>query len=61
MTILTATRYDARDAFRIGIYGMLGYTGSNLALEFLYRGPHSVLTRILLPNRHEASEAGSKP
>ncbi|HEX4488397.1 MAG TPA: hypothetical protein VH088_19115 [Terriglobales bacterium] len=36
-------RYNAQDAFRMGNYTLLGYVGSNLALEFLYGGPHTLL------------------
>jgi hypothetical protein len=30
-------RYDAKDAFRLGNYSLLGYVGWNVALEFLHR------------------------
>jgi hypothetical protein len=54
-------RYNAKDAFRIGNYNMLEYVGGNLALEFLFSGPHSLLTRVHLNNRHGAQETGSQP
>jgi hypothetical protein len=54
-------RYDARDAFRMGNYSLLGYVGGNVALEFLYSGPHSLLTRMHMNNRHGAAPAGSNP
>jgi hypothetical protein len=44
-------RYDGRDAFRMGNYALLGYVGGNIALEFLYGGPHSLLSRLHLSNR----------
>jgi hypothetical protein len=47
-------RYGAKDAFRMGNYSLLGYIGSNIALEFFYSGPHSLLTRMHLNNGHGA-------
>jgi hypothetical protein len=54
-------RYNGEDAFRMGNYTMLGYVGGNLALEFLYGGPHSLLSRMHLSNGNGAPPAGSKP
>lgn len=48
-------RYSGRDALRMGNYIMLGYVGGNLALEFLYGGPHSLLSRMHLNNGHGAA------
>jgi hypothetical protein len=45
-------RYNAKDAFRMGNYSLLGYAGGNVALEFIYGGPHSWLSRIHLSNGH---------
>jgi hypothetical protein len=42
-------RYGAGDAIRMGSYGLLGYAGGNISLEFLYGGPHSLLARAHLP------------
>jgi len=53
-------RYDASDAFRMGNYSLLGYIGGNVALEFFYSGPHSLLTRMHLNNGHGAPEPDSK-
>jgi hypothetical protein len=47
-------RYDAMDGFRMGNYSLLGYIGGNIALEFLYSGPHSLLSHLHLNNRHGA-------
>jgi hypothetical protein len=47
-------RYDYKDAFRMGNYSLLWYAGGNLALEFLYSGPHSWLSRMHLNNAHGA-------
>jgi len=54
-------RYDAMDGLRMGNYSLLGYVGGNIALEFLYSGPHSLLTRMHLNNGHGAVDPGSNP
>jgi len=54
-------RYDAKDALRMGNYTMLGYVGGNIALEFLYSGPHSLLHRMHLNNGHGAPDPEPKP
>jgi hypothetical protein len=54
-------RYNGKDAFRMGNYTMLGYVGGNVALEFLYSGPHSLLHRMHLNNGHGAPSPGSNP
>lgn len=54
-------RYNAEDGFRMGNYSLLGYAGGNVALEFLYSGPHSWLSRVHLSNGHGAQNAGTKP
>jgi hypothetical protein len=36
-------RYSASDGFRMGNYNLLTQAGQNLALEFLYGGPHTLL------------------
>ncbi len=51
-------RFGAKDAFRIGNYSLLFYAGGNIALEFLYSGPHSLLTRMHLNNTHGAADPG---
>lgn len=55
------SRYGAKDALRIGNYNLLAYMGANIALEFLYSGPHSLVNRMHLDNRHGALGPGSKP
>jgi hypothetical protein len=47
-------RYGAQDGFRMGNYSLLGYIGGNIALEFIYSGPHSWLSRMHLNNSHGA-------
>jgi hypothetical protein len=49
-------RYNGEDAFRMGNYTMLTYAAGNLALEFLYGGPHSLLSRMHLGNGHGAAD-----
>ena len=51
-------RYGAKDAFRTGNYSLLVYAGGNVALEFLYSGPHSLLSRMHLNNAHGSPEPG---
>jgi hypothetical protein len=53
------SRYGAEDALRMGNYTMLGYVGGNIALEFIYGGPHSLLHRMHLPNGPAAPNPGS--
>ena len=52
-------RYNAKDGFRMGNYSLLGYIGGNIALEFLYSGPHSLISRMHLNNGHGAPDSGS--
>jgi hypothetical protein len=54
-------RYGAKDALRMGNYTMLGYVGGNIALEFLYSGPHSLLSRMHLNSTHAAPNPGANP
>ena len=54
-------RYDAKDAFRMGNYSLLAYVGGNVALEFLYSGPHSLLSRMHLNNTHGAPSPSPSP
>jgi len=41
-------RYNASDGFRMGNYALLASAGGNIAIEFLYRGTHSWLSRVHL-------------
>jgi hypothetical protein len=54
-------RYNGKDALRMGNYTMLGYVGGNLGLEFLYSGPHSLLSRMHMGNGPITPSAGSNP
>jgi hypothetical protein len=49
-------RYSAKDGFRQGNYSLLAYMGGNVLLEFFPSGPHSLLTKMHLQNRHGAPE-----
>jgi len=51
-------RFGAKDAFRMGNYNLLAYAGGNVALEFFYSGPHSLLSRLHLNNQHGAPDPG---
>lgn len=44
-------RYGSKDAFRIGNYNLLALAGGNVAKEFLYGGPHTLLSHIHLSGR----------
>ena len=55
------SRFGARDALRMGNYNLLKFVGGNIALEFLYSGPHSLRSRMHLNNAHGAPDPGSKP
>jgi hypothetical protein len=46
--------YGARSALRMGNYNLLGSVGENILLEFVYSGPHSLLSRMHLNNPHAA-------
>jgi hypothetical protein len=54
-------RYTYKDAFRIGNYSLLGYVGGNIALEFFFTGPHSLLSRMHLNDAHGAPTPSSIP
>jgi hypothetical protein len=51
-------RFGAKDALRMGNYSLLAFIGGNVALEFLYSGPHSLLSRVHLNNAHGSPEPG---
>jgi hypothetical protein len=54
-------RNGARDALRMGNYNLLQYVGGNIAQEFLYSEPHSLLTRMHLNNGHGVPNPGLEP
>jgi hypothetical protein len=53
------SRYDAMDGARAGSYNLLAQAGFNLALEFIYGGPHTLLSHHHVPVVSNAT--GSHP
>ncbi len=51
---------EPRENFEMNMR-LIGYVGGNVALEFLYSGPHPLLQRMHLNNGHEAPDPGSHP
>jgi hypothetical protein len=51
-------RYGAKDVFRFGNYDLLISLGGNIAREFLYRGPHSLMSRVHLNSVPGARDPG---
>jgi hypothetical protein len=47
-------RYGAKDALRMGNYNLLAFAGENVALEFIYGGPHTLLRHF-----HHPASAGT--
>jgi hypothetical protein len=43
------SRYEPQDGFRMGNYNVLAQVGLNLALEFIYGGPHTLLSHHHVP------------
>ena len=58
-------RYGAKDAFRMGNYGLMEYAAGNISLEFLpgliHAETNSWVTRFHLDNRHAARADESAP
>ena len=58
-------RYGAKDAFRMGNYGLMEYAIGNIGLEFLPSLTHgkgtSLMLRLHLDNRHAARAGESAP
>ena len=52
------SRYGPKDGFRIGNYNLLGQAGQNVALEFIYGGPHTLLNSIHIPGSPERDAWG---
>jgi hypothetical protein len=50
-------RYGYKDAFRMGNYNLAGQAAGNLALEFIYGGPHTMFSNM----RHSKSQGGTQP
>jgi hypothetical protein len=54
-------RYGIKDALRTGNYSLLESVGANIGLEFLYSGPHALISRMHLNDAHGAADPGPKP
>lgn len=53
-------RYEPMDGFRIGNYNLAAAAGQNVALEFVYGGPHTLLGRMpVIGNMHRRTGADS--
>jgi hypothetical protein len=39
-------RYDVKDGLRMGNYALLAFVGANIAREFIYGGPHTLLSQL---------------
>jgi hypothetical protein len=50
-------RYGVKDGFRMGNYNLAGQAVGNLALEFIYGGPHTMFSNL----RHFKSQGGTDP
>lgn len=48
-------RFGAKDAFRHGNYSLLAFVGGNVALEFLYGGPHTLLSHMRRNNSADSA------
>jgi hypothetical protein len=53
-------RYNTKDAFRMGNYNLLAFAGENLALEFIYGGPHTLFSHLHRP-AFSGTDSGSAP
>ena len=53
-------RYGAKDALRMGNYNLLAFAGENIALEFIYGGPHTLFSHIHSPAPSESTSASNR-
>jgi hypothetical protein len=51
-------RYGPKDALRMGNYNLLAFAGENVALEFIYGGPHTLFSHLHRP-AFSGTDAGS--
>lgn len=49
-------RYNAMDGFRMGNYNLAAAAAQNVAMEFIYGGPHTMLGRFRILRRHTGSD-----
>jgi hypothetical protein len=56
------SRYQPMDGFRMGNYNLAAAAGQNVALEFVYGGPHTLLGRVrVIGNMHHRTGPDSTP
>lgn len=55
------SRYGPEDGFRMGNYNLLGQAGQNIALEFVYGGPHTLLDSMHIPGLSGKGRTGPNP
>jgi hypothetical protein len=56
------SRYEPMDGFRIGNYNLAAHAGQNIALEFIYGGPHTVFGGVHFPGMHGGTkDPGQNP
>ena len=55
------SRFGPKDGFRIGNYNLLGQAAQNVALEFIYGGPHTLLNSMHIPGLSGKGRAGPNP
>lgn len=46
------SRYEPMDGFRLGNYNLAAEAGENIALEFIYGGPHTMFGSFHFPGMH---------
>lgn len=55
-------RYGVKDGFRMGNYAMLYVAANNLAMEFIYGGPHTLLHHVpLISHGSHANQSDTNP
>jgi hypothetical protein len=54
-------RFGVKDGLRMGSYSLLGDVGTNIATEFIFGGPHSLLGRMRIKKGNRAPSPDSKP
>jgi len=57
------SRYGPKDGFRMGNYNLLGQAAQNVALEFIYGGPHTLLSNMTthIPGLSGRGRTGPNP
>lgn len=50
------SRYNAKDGFRMGNYNLAAAAAQNVAMEFVYGGPHTMLGRFRILRRRTSND-----